>query len=135
MRAVIFVIISGLLASCASSLQRVQEVRETAPEWYEARKAEIQGDGYPNIGDVPRMTREAQPGQQLPLSKRETLEALALFEASPANRGAEETAEEMLAWAARTRLKVDVAIPPADFMNEAEAAALRAIFDDPRLDE
>lgn len=131
MRAVIFVTFA-LLAGCATSLEKVQGVRDAAPDWYDARKAEIGGEGYPSIGDIPTVTRENRPGKQLPVSRRDTLRALNMFQNDPRAKGADETAESMQAWATRNRRAVERQIPAADFLTDEDVDALKAVFDTPR---
>ena len=131
MRAVIFVTFA-LLAGCASSLERVQAVRDAAPDWYAARKVEISGDGYPSIGDIPFVTEETRPGQQLGLSERDTIATLRALLADPRSNMAEESPAEMRIWATTVRRAVEGRIPAPDFLTDEDVAALKAIFDRPR---
>ena len=118
-----------IISSCASSLDQLQVVRNTAPDWYEDRKQEIRGDSYPRIADVPVITAETRPGQGLAMSQAETLAAMETFRSDPRTAGPEETAAQMQAWVARNKVKVERQIPPAEFWTDAEIAALRARFD------
>lgn len=110
----------------------LQEARDAAPEWYEARKEQIRGAGYPQINAIPDLANADRPGQDLPLSRAETLTALAMFQADPRASLPTETPEEMRAWTQRQRQMVESAIPPADFLTDAEIAALRARFENAR---
>jgi len=131
MRAVIFVTFA-LLVGCSSSIERVQAMRDAAPDWYDARKLEVSGEGYPNIANVPLITTENRPGQQLEASGQVTLADLEMFLSDPRAMPPEETPADMLAWATETRRAVEGQIPPPDFLTDEDVAALRAIFDRPR---
>ena len=131
MRAIILVTLL-LAAGCASSLERIQEVREAAPEWYKERRVELAGEDYPSIADMPTITAETRPGQTLPEAEAATLAALRALLTDPRNRPVDETGEEMRAWSAAVRADLDRQIPPADFLTDEEVAALKAIFDTAR---
>jgi hypothetical protein len=121
-----------LLAGCASSLERVQGVRDSAPEWYEARKVEISGKDYPRISNIPVVTEVNRPGQQLNVSRADTLKALNMFMNDPRATGPEEDASSMLAWATKARQAVDSQVPASDFLTDEEVEALKSVFDTPR---
>ena len=131
MRAVIFVTFA-LLVGCSSSFERVQAMRDAAPEWYEASKLEVSGEGYPSIATVPVVTAENRPGQQLAAAGQVVLADLEKFLSDPRAAAPEETPEEILAWAATTRRAVEGRLPASDFLTDEDVAALHAIFDRPR---
>ena len=131
MRMGIFVTFA-FLAGCTNSIEKVQSLRAQAPDWYEARKVEFRGEGYPDLNSVPELQAGDDPRQKLALSEEETLAALAMFNADPRARASTETAEEMMAWAAEVRRAVEGRLPAPDFMTDAEVAALKARFDVPR---
>ena len=131
MRTVIFVTLATL-AGCASSLERVQAVRAAAPSWYEDRKTELRGEDYPKLTEIPVITDQTRPGQQLSLRQEEVERVLAAFDADPRSEGVTETPEEILAWARGVRVAVERAIPAAEFLSDDEVAALKARFSRPR---
>lgn len=131
MRAAILVTFA-LLAGCATSLERVQDVRNNAPEWYEARKNEISGKDYPRVSDIPVVTDANRPGQQLNVSRADTLKALNMFMNDPRATGAQEDASSMLAWANEARRAVEGQVPAPDFLTDEEVEALKAVFNTPR---
>ena len=131
MRAIVLVTLL-VSSGCASSLERIVEVRDAAPEWYKERRTELAGRDYPAIADVPVVTAETRPGQRLGVSQAETLRALDALLTDSRNAPVEETGEEMRAWAKALRSDVDQQIPPADFLTDEEVEALRATFDTPR---
>jgi len=131
MRVTVLVLL-GLVAGCAGSLQRAQEMRANAPDWYEARKEELFSKSYPKISDVPEQLNLRPQRERLSLSKEETQAALDFFINHPRAALSEETPEEMLAWAADVRRATEGRLPPPDFLTDEDVAALRAVFDRPR---
>ncbi|MEO1643404.1 MAG: hypothetical protein AAFR74_08715 [Pseudomonadota bacterium] len=131
MRAMIFVTLLAV-AGCASSLERLGEVRDAAPEWYKDRRVELAGRDYPSIANVPVVTEETRPGQRLGVSQAETMAALDALLTDPRNASVEETADEMRDWANAARGEVDRQIPVPDFLSNEEVEALKAVFDTPR---
>ena len=131
MRAMIFVTLLACSA-CASSLERITDVGSAAPDWYKERQAELRGQDYPRLADVPVITEENRPGGGLAASQAETLEAFEALVNDPRNAPVEETARQMRIWANQARRAVDQQIPLPDFLSDEEIAALRAIFDTPR---
>lgn len=131
MRAMVLVTLL-VISGCASSLERLGDVRDAAPEWYKERRTELAGRDYPTIADVPTITSETRPGQRLDASQAETLEALDALLTDPRNAPVNESAAEMTAWAEALRAGVDQQIPPADFLTDEEVEALKATFDTPR---
>ena len=131
MRAAFFVTIAAL-AGCSSSLDRVRDMRAQAPDWYEARKTEFRGEGYPSIFSVPEKSDDYDPVRKLELSEQETLAALELFNSDPRADLAQETGEEMMAWAIDVRRAVEGRLPAPDFMTDAEVEEIKARFNVPR---
>ncbi len=131
MRATVLLLL-GLVAGCAGSLERAKEVRENAPDWYEARKEELFSKTYPKISDVPEQLDLRPRVKRLVLSEQETEAALALFLNDPRALPSDETPEEMLAWAEEQRRAVEGRLPPPDFLTDEDVVALRAVFDRPR---
>ena len=128
MRSIVFPLCL-LLASCASSMSDLQEA---APEWYEARKQELRGEGYPKLGTVP--TDDTYRNRQRALMKtgaeREALREA--FFASPRSEPVNLTPAQISAWGDELKAQVDSAIPPADFLTDQQIAMLKARFDRPR---
>lgn len=131
MRAALFVTIAAL-AACSSSLERVQNMRAQAPDWYEARKVEFRGEGYPSLASVPEKSTGYDPLQKLTLSEEETLATLDMFNRDPRAVVATETPEQILAWATEVRRAVEGRLPAPDFMTDAEVEAIKARFNVPR---
>ncbi|MHA7900686.1 MAG: hypothetical protein ACX94B_12550 [Henriciella sp.] len=107
-------------------------MRADAPEWYEARKVEFRGVGYPDLNSVPELSDRGRTLNKLEISEAETLAALQLFNSDPRAEGAIETPEEIRAWATEVRRAVERQLPAADFLTDAEVEALKARFNVPR---
>jgi hypothetical protein len=124
-----------LVSACTASFAKARAAINDAPEWYEARRTEIRGEGYPEVSDIPRLAPDWQPEAGLKASGRELKRLKAMFDnaerAQPAPRGAAEIAEV----AAQLREAFGPDLPPAEFLTEAEIAAIRASFDVPRVTE
>jgi len=131
MRTVVFVTFA-LLAGCAGSIEKVQTMRAQAPDWYEARKVEFRGEGYPELYTVPELTANGDSLAKLSLSEADVLAALTLFNNDPRAQGVAETPEAILAWAADVRRAVEGQLPAPDFLTDAEVEELKARFDVPR---
>lgn len=131
MRAVIFVTFA-LLAGCSSSFEKVKTMRAQAPDWYEARKVEFRGEGYPSLASVPQTAPDYDPRRKLELSEADVRAALALFNSDPRAEAAVETPAEIMAWAVEVRRAVEGRLPAPDFMTDAEVEAIKARFSVPR---
>lgn len=122
-----------LLGACTNSFGKVRQAVADAPDWYEQRREEIRGEGYPEVIDIPVISADNMPGQTLHLSAERAAELRAAFETSdragvPANTLAEITA-------LRESIRQGFAGLPADpgFLTEEEISAIRASFDVPRV--
>ena len=121
-----------LLAGCAGSFAKVRGAMAQAPDWYDERRTEIRGEGYPELIEVPVIEVGQEPGQTLEDSKARGAVLRASFEdaraASPADISAEIEAP-------RADVREGFAGFPAepDFLTEDEIAAIRAAFDVPRV--
>lgn len=131
MRTWIFVTFA-LLTGCTSSIEKVQTMRAQAPDWYEARKVEFRGEGYPDLNSIPEIAPGYNPAEKLQLSEEETLEALARFNANPRAKANTETADEMRQWALNVRRAVEGRLPAPNFLTDAEVEEIKARFDVPR---
>jgi len=131
MRAAIFVTFA-LLTGCAGSFERVAAMRAQAPEWYEARKVEFRGEGYPSLSSVPVAVPGTNPLAKLELSEAEVNAALERFNNDPRAEGAVETPEEMRAWALEVKRAVEGRLPAPDFLTDAEVEEIKARFNVPR---
>ncbi|MEM7638376.1 MAG: hypothetical protein AAF269_04865 [Pseudomonadota bacterium] len=117
-----------LLAGCAGSIEKVQAMRADAPDWYEARKVEFRGEGYPDLNSIPEPRTDYDPVAKLELSEAETLAALAMFKNNPRSEPATETPDEIRDWAAEVKRAVEGRLPAPDFLTDEEVEAIKARF-------
>lgn len=120
------------LAGCAGSLDTLSDMRENAPEWYEARKLELAGEGYPRLSDVPVDASYSGQDMELVTSRDETEAILAAFNADPRSEPVNVSPEEIRAWAQTLIASINARMTPADFLTDADIASLRARFERPR---
>ncbi|MBY9067983.1 hypothetical protein K1X12_13815 [Hyphomonas sp. WL0036] len=121
-----------LVAGCTSSFTKVREAVNSAPEWYGERRAEIRGEGYPDLAALPQSDPKNDPGDRLraQLDRSDALDqAFADARAEVAAGGA----EEILAIAENIRGNFDAMPPEADFLTDAEITAIRNKFNVPRV--
>ncbi len=131
MRASLFVTFI-LLTGCTSSIERVQAMRAQAPDWYEARKVEFRGEGYPDLNSIPELSAPGESLRKLELSEAETLATLELFNSDPRAQAPQETPAQIRAWALEVKRAVEGQLPAPDFLTDAEVEELKARFDVPR---
>lgn len=132
------ILLSGVLASggaasltgCASSLDAMRDTVAGAPEWYDERRAEVRGEGYPEIGRVPELTPEQASLSNLDQTRADVSETEALFLSDLRAVPAGLELDEMLEWARETKAEfAQAADEPANHLTPEEVAELRAIFE------
>ena len=116
-------------AGCSSS---ISDLREAAPEWYEARKQELRGQGYPDLSRVPADNSYAPRQSGLVTSGAEQEAIRNAFYADPRSEPVTMTPAEIMQWSAELRERVAVFDTPTDFLTDADIARLRAQFERPR---
>lgn len=121
-----------LLTGCAGSMDKISDIREVAPDWYEARKTELAGEGYPSLANIPQNTTYRRQQAAMVLSREEQNALLTAFEEDPRSAPADQTPEEILAWSRQLRARVDQQLTQASFLNDADIARLKSLFDRPR---
>lgn len=121
-----------LFAGCTGSFEKVRGAVNAAPDWYDERRQEIRGEGYPEVIDVPVIEAGQEPGQTLEASKARATVLRTAFEDARAAAPADIAAEIE---AMRVKIRSEFAGLPAetDFLTEDEIAAIRAAFDVPRV--
>lgn len=103
-------------------------MRAEAPDWYEARKVEFRGEGYPSLASVPEAATSQDTLRKLEVSEAEVRAALDRFNNDPRAEGAVESAEEMRAWALEVKRAVEGRLPAPDFLTDAEVEEIKARF-------
>lgn len=119
-----------LLSGCTGSVNRVKGLISEAPDWYEQRRVEIRGEGYPDVEEIPRLADHALPGRQLNREEAVLGTAEIAFLTHPRAEPAPATAVAD-AWALHAELtaKFEPVSTPPDVLTDAEIDALRSVFD------
>ena len=121
-----------LATGCASSYERVRETVSSTPDWYEARKTEVIGEGYPKIGTIPTLTDDQRRTDQLVRTRTAVERAETLFRMDPRSVPAGLELAEMIQWAEAFRAELAELDEPGDFLSDEEARQLRNLFASPR---
>jgi hypothetical protein len=124
-----------LASACTSSFAKARAAINETPEWYEARRTEIRGEGYPEVSDIPRLEPDWKPEAGLKASGRELKKLQALFDGAERAQLTTRGADEIAAVAAELREAFGPDLPPGEFFTETEIAAIRASFNVPRVTE
>jgi len=124
-----------LIAGCTSSFSRVRDAVNQAPDWYDARRAEIRGEGYPHLNEVTELTGDQIPGKTLSASAARIDILQAYFDSNERTELPADVAGQMAALL--TRVKAGFAGLPADpaFLTQDEIAQIEAAFNVPRVTE
>lgn len=121
-----------LIAGCSSSYAKVREAINNAPAWYGERRTEIRGEGYPELSELPEVDAANVPGAALKGRADMGEDLIAAF-ADPRAQVAVGGAEEIRAIAASMIGAFGTIPPESDFLTEAEIAAIRSLFNVPRV--
>lgn len=122
-----------LLIGCTGSFDKVQDAVNSAPDWYDNRKAEIRGGGYPALVEVPTLADADVPGRGLKMS-REQIEALrSLFLNEPLAQLPDDDGARIASIADGIRAQFDTFDSTAHFLTDAEVEAIRQSFNIPRV--
>ncbi len=121
-----------LMTACAGSVDRISDMRDAAPEWYEARKQELAGEGYPKLSDVPVNTSYRTQQRSLRLVGADKDAVLAAFNADPRSEPSNLTPDAIEAWGRDIAQRLNAMERPANFLTNAEINSLRARFERPR---
>lgn len=124
-----------LATACTSSFSKVRTAINDAPEWYDARRTEIRGEGYPEVIDIPTIDANWKPDAALAASGDSMAILLDAFDNDPRARISLTGAEDILAVAAEIRGTFGPPLPEAGFLTETEIAAIRESFNVPRVTE
>ena len=88
-----------LFAGCATSFDRARKAAAEAPDWYDSAKKEIVGEGYPNLGTMPSLSKADVRGsnQSIRMSRQDLADARKLFSTHPRATAPVTTEIEVLA--------------------------------------
>lgn len=114
-----------LLQGGCASLDNVIGGIGNAPEWFQQRRVEIRGEGYPSFSEVPVDTFGETTRKQLQLSEQQMQEIHRLLEAHPRAELPILTAEDVARLAEELREPVEKELPAAEpLLSDEEIQAL-----------
>ena len=136
MKSIMIILALCVLGACANSFEKVRNAASEAPEWYDAARTEIIGEGYPNLGSTPQLEKVEVKGARktLRLSREQLVKARQLFATHPRSTEPITTEVEMRALKQDLRAKLNASGPaptgsPSDmFLSEADLERFREIF-------
>lgn len=115
-----------LLGGCASLDDVVGGIANT-PEWFQERRVEIRGEGYPDLTEVPDGRSIGAIGARLQATEALARQDLEAFLTDPRTLPANTTREDIEQEAARLRaLLPDLPLASDELLSEAEISAMRA---------
>lgn len=128
----LLIVVAVAATGCTSSFSKVREAVNNAPDWYGERRAEIRGEGYPELAALPQASPANDAGPRLKIQLNRSSELAKEF-ADPRAAVSAGGAEEILAIAESIRGGFDGLPPDPDFLTEADIATIRNKFNVPRV--
>lgn len=122
-----------LLVGCTSSFAKVRGAVNQAPDWYETRRVEIRGEGYPELVDVPTIAPGELPGKTLPASAERVATLTAEFTDNARAELPADGPAEIAAIGNEIRQQFAGFDESSNFLTDAEIAAIRNSFNVPRV--
>lgn len=126
------VLLCAFMAGCAGSMSKISELREAAPEWYEARKQELRGTGYPKLSQVPTDSTYRPRQSGLVKSAEDQAAIRRAFFADPRSSMTYLDPNTIAQWGTAMRERLEARDTPVDFLTDKEIAMLKARFNRPR---
>lgn len=125
-----------LVASCATSVDRVRNAAESVPDWYDDARTEIRGEGYPELASVPRLEKsETRPSRSIRVSQRESNKIIKLFDNNPRAQGPDKTLVDIEAIMREIQAEFEGQVPSPTHLTPREVSDIHAMFDIPYLTE
>lgn len=121
------------IAGCTNSFEKARDAAGRAPSWYDDRRIEIRGEGYPALSAVPEIAPKELPGQTLPMSLERAEALVASFALEPRAEPATMTPADIRRIAYDLRLDFAQGLPPGNFLTEDDVAAIHESFNVPRV--
>ena len=120
-----------LLPSCAGT---VRGALAEAPEWYDKRRVEIRGEGYPDLTTVRAVQDVEGSGHALQLDERKILKGEFRFRDHERSQPSDLTPAEILETQQALLTRLAPANTEPDILTQDEIDALKAIFDNYSLE-
>ncbi len=130
-----FALAAAPLGGCTGAFSKVVGGIADAPQWYQDRRTEIRGEGYPRLIDVPTTQVETPPEDVIAVSDERAADIRAMFDAEPRAQesGMGEADIDAAAAAIADRAPRDVASEPMDhFLTEDEIVERLELFESGR---
>ncbi len=124
-----------LIAGCTNSFSRVREAVNQAPDWYDARRKEIRGEGYPKLAEVQEIPVDQLPGKTLPDSAARVDILQAYFDSNERAEPPVDVAGQMAVLLKRVEAEFAGLPADPDFLTQEEIAEIEAAFNVPRVTE
>ena len=118
------------LTGCATPLERVISVAGDVPDWFEERRAEVRGEGYPQLTEVPNETDGPSSDTQTN-AVRAVLASYDDFFNDPRAAEPSITKADIIALKEElfAQFKRIEALPEQERITEAEIEAMKALFE------
>ncbi len=124
------------LSGCTNSFSKVSTAMKDAPDWYEQRRKEVRGEGYPELSEVPVIDQQSKPGASLPARTLAAEGLLAEFDRTDAAlRSSDSIASIEAALAAAQDNFATANTSAAPQMSATRAAEIVEAFNVPRVTE
>ena len=134
--AILLLSVCGLLVgACTSSFQSMRESLAQAPDWYDQRRQEIRGEGYPDLAEVPVVSASVDQRAFLAVSEERVALLKALFDANARAVSPADLHAETEAFLQDVRLQFAGLPPEPAFLTQEDVQAIRARFQVPRVTE
>ena len=122
-----------LLVGCSNSFAKARSAINQAPDWYETRRVEIRGEGYPELVDMPKISPGELPGKTLPASGLRVAALTAEFANSARAELPADGPAKIAAVGNEIRQQFAGFDESSNFLTDAEIAAIRNSFNVPRV--
>tara|TARA_R110001606_G_scaffold73349_2_gene169019 strand:+ start:2659 stop:3105 length:447 start_codon:yes stop_codon:yes gene_type:complete len=122
-----------LLVGCSNSFAKVRSAVNQTPDWYETRRVEIRGEGYPELVEVPTIAPDQLPGKTLPASAERVTALSAEFADNARAELPADGPAEIAAVGEEIRQQFAGFDESSNFLTDAEIAAIRNSFNVPRV--
>ena len=124
-----------VLGGCVSLDDVVGGIANT-PEWFQERRVEIRGEGYPDFADVPAETDAREIRKSLEITKSAALAELEAFTTSPRLEPANATSDDINQLSAKLKSEFpDLGDLNSDLLTPAEIQALQAKMRPPPINK
>ena len=119
---------AGSLGGCVGSFGAVREAVANAPDWYDDRRTEVRGEGYPDISRVSGLVAERDGQETVDETRAAVVRAEDLLLLDPRAIPPWLELDKMMIWVEAARAEFDSIDPNSEFLSDEDIQALRAQF-------